>query len=183
MGGSRGDLVALRRWPRKWRFRTSRNSLSRMLGAIIQVLISGFIIGGLARWAVPGPDPMSVPMTILLGIFGSFLGGGIAAAIFGAQQDSGSVFAILIGSIVASMLLLIGYRRFVQKRPITGPEAHRPPAGKSQLGTLLGPPGSRRAEPRDDVTDQLRKLDELRRDGVLSDEEFEAKKAELLARP
>jgi uncharacterized membrane protein YeaQ/YmgE (transglycosylase-associated protein family) len=176
-------MVALRRRPRKWRFRTSRHSLSRMLGAIIQVLISGFIIGGLARWAVPGPDPMSVPMTILLGIFGSFLGGGIAAAIFGAQQDSGSVFAILIGSIVASMLLLIGYRRFVQKRPITGPEAHRPPAEKSQLGTLLGPPGSRRAEPRDDVTDQLRKLDELRRDGVLTDDEFEAKKAELLTRP
>jgi uncharacterized membrane protein YeaQ/YmgE (transglycosylase-associated protein family) len=176
-------MVALRRWPRKWRFRTSRNSLSRMLGAIIQVLISGLIIGGLARWAVPGPDPMSVPMTILLGILGSFLGGGIAAAIFGAQQDSGSVFAILIGSIVASMLLLIGYRRFVQKRPITGPEAHRPPAEKSQLGTLLGPPGSRRAEPRDDVTDQLRKLDELRRDGVLTDDEFEAKKAELLTRP
>jgi uncharacterized membrane protein YeaQ/YmgE (transglycosylase-associated protein family) len=154
-----------------------------VLGAIIQVLISGFIIGGLARWAVPGPDPMSVPMTILLGILGSFLGGGIAAAIFGAQQDSGSVFAILIGSIVASMLLLIGYRRFVQKRPITGPEAHRAPAEKPQLGTLLGPPGSRRAEPRDDVTDQLRKLDELRRDGVLTDEEFEAKKAELLTRP
>ena len=38
-----------------------------MVGAIIQVLISGFIIGALARWAVPGPDPMSVPMTILLG--------------------------------------------------------------------------------------------------------------------
>ena len=91
-----------------------------MLGAIIQVLISGFIIGALARWAVPGPDPMSVPMTILLGVFGSFLGGGIAAVIFGAEQDSGSVFAILIGSIVASMLLLIGYRRFVRSAD-TGP--------------------------------------------------------------
>jgi uncharacterized membrane protein YeaQ/YmgE (transglycosylase-associated protein family) len=98
-----------------------------MLGAIIQVLISGFVIGALARWAVPGPDPMSVPMTILLGVFGSFIGGGIAAAIFGAQQDSGSVFAILIGSILASTLLVIAYRRFVQHRPITGPEAQRPP--------------------------------------------------------
>jgi len=153
-----------------------------MLGAIIQVLISGFIIGALARWAVPGPDPMSVPMTILLGVFGSFLGGGIAAAIFGAEQDSGSVFAILIGSVLASTLLLIGYRRFVQKRPITGPEAHRPPPQKPQLGTLLDAPGSHRTAARDDVTDQLRKLDELRRDGVLTDEEFEAKKAELLAR-
>jgi|SRR6187397_2883432 len=153
-----------------------------MLGAIIQVLVSGFIIGALARWAVPGPDPMSVPMTILLGVFGSFLGGGIAAVIFGAEQDSGSVFAILIGSIVASMLLLIGYRRFVQKRPITGPDAHRAPAERAGLGSVLGPPGrdARAAQP--NVDDQLRKLSELHRDGVLTDEEFEAKRAELLAR-
>ena len=156
-----------------------------MLGAIVQVLISGFVIGALARWAVPGPDPMSVPLTILLGIFGSFLGGGIAAAIFGAQQDSGSVFAILIGSIVASMVLLIGYRRFVQKRPLTGPDAQRPPSERAQLGTLIGRPGGRATRPsqsRPDVSDQLRKLTELHRDGVLTDEEFEAKKAELLAR-
>jgi uncharacterized membrane protein YeaQ/YmgE (transglycosylase-associated protein family) len=153
-----------------------------VLGAIIQVLISGFVIGALARWAVPGPDPMSVPMTILLGVFGSFLGGGIAAAIFGAEQDSGSVFAILIGSVLAATLLLIGYRRFVQKRPITGPEAHRRPAERAGLGSVLGAPGRDAHPQQPSVTDQLRKLDELRRDGVLTDEEFEAKKAELLAR-
>ena len=96
-----------------------------MLGAIIQVLISGFLIGALARWAVPGPDPMPIWMTILFGIFGSFIGGGVAGVIFGVEQDSGSVFAILIGSILASTLLVIGYRRFVQHRPITGPDAFR----------------------------------------------------------
>jgi uncharacterized membrane protein YeaQ/YmgE (transglycosylase-associated protein family) len=98
-----------------------------VLGAIIQVLISGFIIGALARWAVPGPDPMPIWLTILFGVVGSFVGGGLAAAIFGADQDSGSVFAILLGSIFASTLLVIAYRRFVQHRPITGPEAYRPP--------------------------------------------------------
>jgi uncharacterized membrane protein YeaQ/YmgE (transglycosylase-associated protein family) len=98
-----------------------------MLGAIIQILISGFVIGALARWAVPGPDPMPIWMTILFGILGSFIGGGIAGAIFGVEQDSGSVFAILIGSILTSTLLVIAYRRFVQHRPITGPEAQRPP--------------------------------------------------------
>jgi uncharacterized membrane protein YeaQ/YmgE (transglycosylase-associated protein family) len=101
-----------------------------VLGAIIQILISGFVIGALARWAVPGPDPMPVPMTILFGLLGSFTGGGIAAAIFGAEQDSGSIFSILFGSILASTLLVIAYRRFVQHRPITGPDAHRPPPQK-----------------------------------------------------
>jgi uncharacterized membrane protein YeaQ/YmgE (transglycosylase-associated protein family) len=109
-----------------------------MLAAIIEVLISGFVIGGLARWAVPGPDPMSVPMTILLGIFGSFLGGGVAAALFGADGTSGSVFALLIGSIVASTVILVLYRRYVQHRPITGPEAHAAPRERARLGSILG---------------------------------------------
>ena len=98
-----------------------------MLGAIIQILISGFVIGALARFAVPGPDPMPIWLTIIIGIVGAILGGGIAGALFGTEQDSGSVFAILIGSILASTMLVIAYRRFVQHRPITGPEAHRPP--------------------------------------------------------
>ena|SRR5919198_3734646 len=153
-----------------------------MLGAIIQVLISGFIIGALARWAVPGPDPMPIWMTILFGVVGSFLGGGIAAAIFGAKQDSGSVFAILLGSVLASTLLVIAYRRFVQHRPITGPDAYRPPAGRQKkLSDIFGSP-AKRAYEREDVAEQLRKLGELHDQGVISDEEFERKKAELLAR-
>jgi uncharacterized membrane protein YeaQ/YmgE (transglycosylase-associated protein family) len=155
-----------------------------VVGAIIQVLISGFIIGALARWAVPGPDPMPIWMTILFGVGGSFIGGGIAAAIFGADQDSGSVFAILTGSVLASSLLVIAYRRFVQHRPITGPDAYRPPAGDRQgkkLRDVFGSP-AKRAYEREDATEQLRKLGELRDQGVISDEEFERKKAELLAR-
>jgi uncharacterized membrane protein YeaQ/YmgE (transglycosylase-associated protein family) len=157
-----------------------------VLGVVIQVLLSGFIIGGLARWAVPGPDPMSIPMTILLGIFGSFIGGGIAAAIVGTQQDSGNVFAILIGSILASMLLLIAYRRWVQHRPITGPHAHEQPRERARLGSVLGPPGrhaqASSSDGQADVTEQLRKLAELHDQGALTDEEYEAKKAELVSR-
>jgi uncharacterized membrane protein YeaQ/YmgE (transglycosylase-associated protein family) len=154
-----------------------------VLGAIIQVLISGFIIGALARWAVPGPDPMPIWMTILFGVVGSLIGGGVAAAIFGADQDSGSVFAILLGSILASTLLVIAYRRFVQHRPITGPDAYRPPPGKpgTRLRDVLGSP-AKRAYEREDVTEQLRKLGELHDEGVISDDEFERKRAELLAR-
>jgi uncharacterized membrane protein YeaQ/YmgE (transglycosylase-associated protein family) len=152
-----------------------------VLGAIIQILISGFIIGALARWAVPGPDPMPIWMTILFGVLGSFIGGGLAAAMFGAEQDSGSVFAILLGSIVAATLLVIAYRRFVQHRPITGPDAYRPPSGQRKMRNVFGSP-AKRAYEREDVADQLRKLGELHDEGVISDEEFERKKAELIAR-
>jgi hypothetical protein len=61
---------------------------------------------------------------------------------------------------------VIAHRHFVQHRPITGPEAQRAPA--SPFG------------PNPDVNDQLRKLSDLHRDGVLTDEEFETKRAELL---
>ena len=152
-----------------------------MLGAIIQVLVSGFVIGALARWAVPGPDPMSIPLTIMLGVLGAFIGGGIAGALFGLEQDSGSFFAILIGSILASTLLLIAYRRYVQHRPITGPLAHAPPPQPARAGNLFGSSARRRAGQRTDLSEQLRKLQELRDDGVLSEEEYEAKKAKLLA--
>ena len=43
-----------------------------MLVAIVSFLLSGFVIGLLARWAVPGPDPMPVWMTILIGVLGAW---------------------------------------------------------------------------------------------------------------
>ena len=53
-----------------------------MLLLIIWIIIGGLIIGALGRLAIPGPNPMSIPMTILVGIGGSIIGG-LLGAIFG----------------------------------------------------------------------------------------------------
>jgi uncharacterized membrane protein YeaQ/YmgE (transglycosylase-associated protein family) len=91
------------------------------LGDILAILVSGFVIGGLGRLAVPGPDPMPIWVTILLGIVGSIIGGSVALAIgFGL----GGVFVL---SVFAATLIVIAYRRIVQKRGITGPDAGRVP--------------------------------------------------------
>ena len=103
-----------------------------MLWAIIQALIIAFVIGGLARWAVPGPDPMPIWMTTLFGLVGSAVGSVIAVAAFGREADSGTIFSAWLLSILVASLLVIAYRRFVQHRPITGPDAHRPPEGRHQ---------------------------------------------------
>jgi uncharacterized membrane protein YeaQ/YmgE (transglycosylase-associated protein family) len=87
---------------------------------IIILAAWGFAVGGLARWAVPGPDPMSVWMTIALGLAGSFIGGLVARLLIGSYGG-------LVFSFIGAVLLLIAYRRWVQHRPITGPGAHRPP--------------------------------------------------------
>jgi uncharacterized membrane protein YeaQ/YmgE (transglycosylase-associated protein family) len=42
---------------------------------LVAIAVSGLITGALARWILPGPDPMSWPKTILYGIGGSLLGG------------------------------------------------------------------------------------------------------------
>jgi uncharacterized membrane protein YeaQ/YmgE (transglycosylase-associated protein family) len=157
-----------------------------VLVAIVSFLLSGFVIGLLARWAVPGPDPMPVWMTILIGVLGSVLGGVPAAAVVGTQRTSGNVFTVLLAEVIAATLLVIAYRRFVQHRPITGPDAHRPPAPRDRrsgrgFGAIFGSP-AKRAYERQETADQLRKLSELRDAGVLTDEEFEQKKRELLAR-
>src|SRR4051794_14284825 len=47
------------------------------LGYLISLAFWGLIIGAFARLALPGKDPMSLPMTMLVGIGGSFIGGGI----------------------------------------------------------------------------------------------------------
>ena len=46
-----------------------------LLTLLVVGAISGLIIGGIARFLLPGPDPMSWPRTILYGISGSFVGG------------------------------------------------------------------------------------------------------------
>ena len=113
-----------------------------MIGAIIQALIIGFVIGGLARWAVPGPDPMPIWMTTLFGLVGSLIGSGIAVTAFGREIDSGTAFSAWLLSIIAASLLVIAYRHFVQHRPITGPDAHKPPPGRESRGpaTTFGSP-------------------------------------------
>ena len=148
------------------------------IGAIIQTLVAAFVIGGLARWAVPGPDPMPIWMTTFFGFTGAVIGNGIAWAAFGTELDAGTAFAAWLLSILAATLIVIAYRRFVEHRPITGPGAKQPPQRRvTGLGDVFG-----RGKPDEDVDGQIRKLAELRDEGVLSDEEFQAKRAELLER-
>ncbi|HXZ58413.1 MAG TPA: hypothetical protein VEG40_12595 [Gaiellaceae bacterium] len=87
---------------------------------LVVVFVFGLAIGGLARLAVPGPDPMPIWATAALGIGGSIIGGVITRILF---NTGVSLFFAFLGAV----LLLILYRHFVQHRPLTGPGARRPP--------------------------------------------------------
>jgi uncharacterized membrane protein YeaQ/YmgE (transglycosylase-associated protein family) len=69
-----------------------------MLLYIIGLIITGLIVGALARLALPGKDPMSIPMTIGIGIAGSFVGGLIVAAITGGRSVGGIVVSVAVAT-------------------------------------------------------------------------------------
>jgi uncharacterized membrane protein YeaQ/YmgE (transglycosylase-associated protein family) len=76
-------------------------------------LVFGLIVGIIAKFLMPGRDPGGILVTILIGIVGSYIGGGISYLLLGA--DSPYSPAGWIMSIVGAILLLYVYR-LVTKR-------------------------------------------------------------------
>ena len=160
-----------------------------MLLTVIAVMLSGFITGALARLAVPGPDPMPVWLTTAIGLTGSVAGFLLAVAIWGRKAAT----AAGLLSFGIAIVLVVAYRRLYQGRPLTGPEAFKfPERGigldrfrerRARMEQLLRQQQHAQQQQHvDDINEQIRKLAELHDEGVLTDEEFETKKRELLDR-
>jgi uncharacterized membrane protein YeaQ/YmgE (transglycosylase-associated protein family) len=62
---------------------------------LISLAFWGLIIGAFARLALPGKDPMSLLMTMLVGIAGSLIGGVILYLITGGRYYGGGWLASL----------------------------------------------------------------------------------------
>ena len=92
-----------------------------MFGAVIGSLFIAFVTGALARFALPGPDPMPLWLTIAIGLVGSAVGYGIVYGVLGERSWAGVV------SFGTAVVLVVLYRRFVQKRPLWGKDAYRFP--------------------------------------------------------
>jgi uncharacterized membrane protein YeaQ/YmgE (transglycosylase-associated protein family) len=73
---------------------------------LVWMLVTGFVIGLVARAIMPGADHIGVLGTSLLGIGGSFVGGGLARLVN--RPAAGTAFhpAGLVGSIVGAVILL-----------------------------------------------------------------------------
>jgi uncharacterized membrane protein YeaQ/YmgE (transglycosylase-associated protein family) len=155
-----------------------------VLGSILMIMLFGFITGSLARLAVPGPDPMPVWLTVVIGLVGSGVGGAIAIGIWGKGTQGLGIFAFL-----GSVLLVVAYRRFVQKRPILGPDALKFPdrgigIDRFQERRRKMEDVIRRAEREQAAAtadSHLQKLHDLHEAGILTDDEFEAKKDQVQA--
>ncbi|MBW3557215.1 MAG: GlsB/YeaQ/YmgE family stress response membrane protein [Actinobacteria bacterium] len=67
---------------------------------IIAFLIFGLIAGALARFVVPGRDPMGVIATMLLGVVGALLGG----FLFGGPDDKVGYLGAVVGAVIVLLL-------------------------------------------------------------------------------
>ncbi|HEV8153326.1 MAG TPA: GlsB/YeaQ/YmgE family stress response membrane protein [Solirubrobacteraceae bacterium] len=67
-----------------------------LLTYLIILALSGLIVGALARLALPGPDPMGIGMTILIGLAGSFIAGVLVRLFTGRDgYGAGIVLSVL----------------------------------------------------------------------------------------
>jgi len=180
-----------------------------MVGAVVGAMFVAFVTGALARFALPGPDPMPPWLTIGIGLGGAGIGYGIFYGALGTDATWAN-----IASFIAALGLVVIYRRFVQKRPLWGKDAYRFPErgfGVEQYRERLkragidpddigmhgfGPlqPGARMqqapplanarvdagGDPTDNPAHYLGLLEELHDSGVLEDEEYSAARMRLL---
>ena len=70
---------------------------------ILGLIVTGLILGALARLLVPGRDPMSIGATILLGIVGSIVGGLVGNLVF--DNEGGGFLLALVTTIVLLLVL------------------------------------------------------------------------------
>ncbi|WP_375490743.1 GlsB/YeaQ/YmgE family stress response membrane protein [uncultured Jatrophihabitans sp.] len=83
-----------------------------MLGLIISLIVIGLIAGALARLLVPGKQDIGIPMTILIGIIGSFVGGFLGYLIFHKDKQDGFFQpAGIVGSVIGAIIVLLIYMR------------------------------------------------------------------------
>jgi uncharacterized membrane protein YeaQ/YmgE (transglycosylase-associated protein family) len=75
-----------------------------LLTYLLLIALQGLIIGALARLALPGRDPMSIPMTIGVGIAGSFIGGLLMLLLTGGRS-AGGLFVAFATTVVLVYLI------------------------------------------------------------------------------
>ncbi|HET7488374.1 MAG TPA: hypothetical protein VFJ85_10630 [Acidimicrobiales bacterium] len=73
-----------------------------LLGFILLLVLTGLVVGALGRLAIPGPNPMSIGMTILVGIGGSLLAGLVVGLLF--NRPAGFLLSVLAAALIVWLM-------------------------------------------------------------------------------
>jgi uncharacterized membrane protein YeaQ/YmgE (transglycosylase-associated protein family) len=80
-----------------------------LLVFLILLAVAGLVVGALARLLVPGPDPMGVGMTILVGLLGSFSAGLFSWYVLH-RHGAGLILSVLFAMLIVYALRRAGSR-------------------------------------------------------------------------
>ncbi len=83
-------------------------------GYFLALIGTGLVFGALGRLIVPGPNPIGILLTILVGIGGAILGGLIGRALWGDDYAPG----LIMGSLSAALIVWIIDRFQARRAPL-----------------------------------------------------------------
>ena len=87
-----------------------------MITALLFWITVGLIAGAVAKFAMPGPDPGGIIVTIIIGIAGAVLGGFLLSLIgIGSGAGSGVWIFSIVAGVIGAVILLAIYRLFVNR--------------------------------------------------------------------
>jgi len=81
-----------------------------MIGNLIAAIVIGFLAGFIGRALLPGPDPMGVVATIVVGIVGALVGWVLFTYVLGIGDNDKFDLGGIIGAIIGTMLVLLALR-------------------------------------------------------------------------
>jgi putative oligomerization/nucleic acid binding protein len=143
-------------------------------------LIPG-VLAGLSYWLVYGKltTDVSTARYAAIGLAGVSVVDMVLTFWIFSSPGATNQAAVFVGFANVGAIACLGYAAWqlqqMAKSGLASPAARSPAAASSSPGHTTGSAGS-------DAVEQLKRLAELHKAGVLSDSEFEAKKAELLKR-
>lgn len=82
------------------------------LASILGYILIGLVVGLVARFIVPGRDPIGLLGTLLLGVIGAVIGGWLAGEVFAETQGVDWIASILVAAVLV-LLVRAGSRRRV----------------------------------------------------------------------
>lgn len=80
------------------------------LASILGYILIGLVVGLVARFIVPGRDPLGLLGTLLIGVVGAVIGGWLAGEVFAETAGVDWIASILVAAVLV-LLLRSGSRR------------------------------------------------------------------------
>jgi uncharacterized membrane protein YeaQ/YmgE (transglycosylase-associated protein family) len=86
---------------------------------ILVMLVTGLIVGALARFIVPGREPGGWVVSMILGVGGSFLGGlvGRAVGLYRTGEGPGIIVSLLGAIVLVAIYHSVSRRRLARHHP------------------------------------------------------------------